>query len=160
MDLRQLITDVLIYDVVVFPCPEDETDFNRWETNGWDPESLAMRVTQLGDSAVTIPWDMQLRREWQDRFDSLSEAQKKDPSRAYLLTAEQLADRSFVTLVGEEDDRFNGAALNPPEIHPAFAARDGRGHARKSVFELVAAFQRPEESVVFTGPLNRQVWRI
>jgi hypothetical protein len=80
MDLRHLITDVLMYDVLVFACPEDETDFNRWETMGWDPGSLAMRVSQLGDSAVTIPWDRQLRRAWQENYDALSEMEKKDPA--------------------------------------------------------------------------------
>jgi hypothetical protein len=150
-DLRQLIMDALMYDVPVFPCPEDDEDFDRWVQQKWDPELLALRVTQLGDYAVTIPWDRQLREVWRGRYKQLPEEQRRDPNAAYLLTAEQLADQSFVTLMGQQDDRFNAVAMHPPQIHPAFAARDGRERAQAQDLELVAAFQRSWESVLFTG---------
>ena len=140
-----------MYDVLVFPCPEDDEDFDRWVRQEWDPELLALRVTQLGDYAVTIPWDRQLREMWRDRYDRLPEEQRRDPNTAYLLTAEHLADQSFITLMGQQDDRFNAVAMHPPQIHPAFAARDGRERAQSQDLELVAAFQRSSESVVFTG---------
>jgi hypothetical protein len=150
-DLRQLIMDALMYDVLVFPCPEDDEDFDRWVEQKWDPELLALRVTQLGDYAVTIPWDRQLRELWLYQYNQLSEEQRGDPNAAYLLTAEQLADQSFITLMGQEDDRFNAVAMHPPQIHTAFAARDGRARAQAQDLELVAAFQRSWESVQLTG---------
>lgn len=150
-DLRQLIVDALMYDVLVFPCPEDDEDFDRWVHQKWDPELLALRVTQLGDYAVTIPWDRQLREQWQDRYNRLPEEVRRDPNAAYLLTAEQLADQSFITLMGEQDDRFNAVVMHPPQIHSAFATRDGRERAKTQDLELVAAFQRSWESVLFTG---------
>jgi hypothetical protein len=150
-DLHQLIVDALMYDVLVFPCPEDDEDFDRWVRQGWDPELLALRVTQLGDYAVTMPWDRQLRELWRDRYDRLPEEQRRDPNTAYLLTAEQLADQSFITLMGPQDDRFNAVVMRPPQIHSAFAARDGRERAHTQDLELVAAFQRSWESVLFTG---------
>lgn len=150
-DLRQLIVDALMYDVLVFPCPEDDEDFDRWVRQKWDPELLALRVTQLGDCAVTIPWDRQLREVWQNQYDLLAEEQRRDPNTAYLLTAEQLADQSFITLMGQQDDRFNAVPMQPPQIHSAFAARDGRERAQAKDLELVAAFQRSWESVLFTG---------
>ena len=150
-DLGQLIVDALMYDVLVFPCPEDDEDFDRWVRHKWDPELLALRVNQLGDYAVTIPWDRQLRAQWQDRYDRLSEQERENPNAAYLLTAEQLADQSFITLMGQQDDRLNAVAMDPPQIHSAFAARDGRAPAQAQDLELVAAFQRSWESVLFTG---------
>lgn len=56
-DLGPLITDLLLYEVLVFPCPDDQAEFDRWQRAGWDPELLALRVTQLGDHAVVIPWE-------------------------------------------------------------------------------------------------------
>ena len=112
-DLRQLITDVLMYDVVVFPCPEDEEDFARWEHNQWDPKLLATRATQLGDHVATVPWDRTLREVWKYRYDQLSDEQREDPSIAYDLTASQLAERSFLTLIGPEDDWVKEITTTP-----------------------------------------------
>lgn len=150
-DLRQLIADALMYDVLVFPCPEDDEDFDRWVRRKWDPELLALRVNQLGDYAVAIPWDRQLREKWQERYDHLTDEQRRNPNTAYLLTAEHLADQSFITLMGQQDDRFNAVVMQPPQIHSAFAARDGRERAQVQDLELVAAFQRSWESVLCTG---------
>ena len=149
--LTELIADVLMYDVLVFPCPDSEQDFIRWERQGWDPELLALRVVQLGDAAVTIPWDHELRTRWRDAFLALPETAREDPSRAFLLTSEHLADLPFSKLMGADDDRLGEAAINPPEIHPAFAASDARRRAGGEDLELIAAFQHGGESVMFTG---------
>lgn len=150
-DLRQLIADALLYDVLVFPSPEDDADFERWQGAGWDPELLALRVTQLGDAAVTIPWDEGLRATWASKYEQLTEEQRKDPEAAYDVTSWELSTHSFVTLVGETDDRLAAVLRDPPQIHPSFAAPDGRLRARYEELELVAAFQRPWEALAFTG---------
>jgi hypothetical protein len=150
-DLRQLIADALLYDVLVFPCPEDDADYSRWEAEGWDPELLAHRITQLGDAAVTIPWDRQLRDMWAYKFNQLTEEQRQDPNIAYDLTSWQLSTDSFLTLMGQDDDRALAVALDPPRIHPRYAERDGRPRAQSEQLELVAAFQRPWEAVCFAG---------
>ncbi|WP_426595569.1 hypothetical protein ACPPVS_08270 [Cellulomonas sp. McL0617] len=149
-DLGALISDVLMHDAVVFPCPADDDDFTYWADAGWDPELLALRVTQLGDAAVTIPWDAELREKWRFAFDHLSPQERADPERAYLLTAELLADRPFVTLMDTDDDRFPRSPLDQPTLHPAFAAHDGRGRVARDDAELVAAYQGTD-SVRFTG---------
>jgi hypothetical protein len=84
---------------MTFPCPEDEDDFARWERNQWDPGLLALRVTQLGDHAATIPWDRTLRGVWKYRYDQLSDEQRENPAVGCNLTASQLAGRSFLTLM-------------------------------------------------------------
>jgi len=30
-ELQRLITDLLLYDVLVFPCPSDDQDFEGWK---------------------------------------------------------------------------------------------------------------------------------
>jgi hypothetical protein len=151
-DLRQLIADALLYDVLVFPCPvADGADYSRWEAAGWDPDLLELRTIQLGDSAVTIPWDGQLREMWANKFKHLTEEQRQDPNIAYDLTSWQLATDSFHILMGQDDDRVMAVAQDPPRIHPRFAARDGRPRAQSEQLELVAAFQRSWEAVCFAG---------
>jgi hypothetical protein len=151
IDLPQLIADALLYDVLVFPCPEDDDDFDRWVAEGWDPELLARRITQLGDAAVAVPWDKQLRDVWAYKFKQLTKEQRLDPNIAYDLTSWQLSTDSFLTLMGQDDDRFMGVAQDPPQIHPRYADRDGRPRAQSEPLELVAAFQRPWEAVGFSG---------
>src|SRR5216683_3627537 len=151
-DLRQLIADALLYDVLVFPCPvADGADYSRWEAAGWDPDLLELRTIQLGDAAVTIPWDRQLRDMWAYKFKHLTEEQRQDPYTAYDLTSWQLATDSFHILMGQDDDRAMAVAQDPPQIHPRFAERDGRPRAQREQLELVAAFQRPWEAVCFAG---------
>jgi hypothetical protein len=150
-DLRQLIADALLYDVLVFPCPEHDADYSRWVAEGWDPALLALRITQLGDAAVTIPWDTELRNIWAYKFKQLTEEQRQDPNIAYDLTSWQLSTDSFLTLMGQDDDRAMAVAQDPPQIHLRFAERDGRPRAQSEQLELVAAFQRPWEAVCFAG---------
>ena len=153
-DLRQLIADVLLYDVLVFPCPvadAGDADYGRWETEGWDPDLLELRTIQLGDAAVTVPWDRPLRGAWEYKFKQLTEEQRQDPNVAYDLTSWQLSTDSFLSLMGQDDDRFFAAVQDPPQIHPRYAERDGRPRAQHEQLELVAAFQRPWEAVCFAG---------
>jgi hypothetical protein len=79
----------------------------------------------LGDAAATIPWHKGLRDGWAYKYHQLSEKQCKDPEIAYDLSAWHLATQSFLALMGQDDDRIRAAALDPPQIHPRFAERDG-----------------------------------
>jgi hypothetical protein len=153
-DLGRLIADALLYDVLVFPCPEDDADFSRWEDAGWDPELLALRVTQLGDAAVTVPWDASLRQTWEYKYNQLTEEQRNNPEIAYDLTSWQLSTQSFLALMGEGDDRIQAAISEPPQIHPRFEESDGRLRAQYEQLELIAAFQKPWEALCFAGASN------
>ena len=151
-DLGRLISDALLYDVLVFPCPEDKpSDYERWREQGWDPDLLELRVIQLGDAAVTVPWSEDLRTVWANKYGQLSEEQRNDPEIAYDLTSWQMSTRSFLTLMGERDDRIAAAALDPPKIHPRYAEYDGRTRAQAGRLELVAAYQRSWEALCFAG---------
>ena len=154
-DLRRLITDLLLYDVLVFPCPSDEEDFKRWEDKKWDPELLARRVIQLGDHAVTTPWDQRLRAIWSERFQRLAAMHPEDEDIAYDLTASMMSEQSFVALMGLDDDRLLDVAAEKPTIHPEFAKRDARARLRagETELELVAAYQDVAQARRLTGAL-------
>jgi hypothetical protein len=80
---------------------------------------LALRITQLGDAAVTIPWDRQLRNIWAYKFKQLTEEQRQDPNIAHDLTSWQLSAHSVLTLMGQDDDRAMAVAqdtADPPTL--------------------------------------------
>ena len=152
-DLGRLISDVLLYDAVVFPTPVDDADVRRWEKEGWNPELLAQRINQLGDVAFARPWDPPLRAVWSKEYEQHVRDFPNDPMLAFDLTAAIMAEQSFAQLVGPDDDRLVQAAADPPKIHPAFAARDVRARlkAGDARLELVAAFQDVRQAGRITG---------
>src|SRR5688500_16723599 len=98
-DTRRLITDMLLYDVLVFPSPSDEHEVDRWNANGWNVELLSRRVVQLGDHAVVRPWDNNLRLLWKTK---LKDATAANPGYgddlAFDTTAQMMAELSFMDL--------------------------------------------------------------
>lgn len=174
-DTRRLITDVLLYDMVVFPSPSSHNEALRWDDRGWNVELLTRRVIQLGPHAAVRPWDDHLRLLWRHRFDSLSEtAATPHDDLAFDATAQVLAQQSFLDLfVGgdvvepslEDDeiyteapepiteDRISAVAADPPEILPTLSERDVRAVLSTSAgpVKLVASFQDTRQAQVVTG---------
>lgn len=174
-DTRRLITDVLLYDMVVFPSPSSHDEADRWDREGWDVELLTRRVVQLGPHAAVRPWDNNLRLLWRHRFDALAAtAATPQNDLAFDVTAQVLAQLSFLDLLDQGDviepspaddrmyavaadsppeDRIAEAAADPPEIHPALSEREVRAvlQAGNGPVELVAAFQDTQQAQVVTG---------
>jgi hypothetical protein len=157
LDLERLIPDLLLYDVLVFPTPDSDAEYQRWEENGWGPDLLAYRFTQLGDHAVACPWNQQLRSEWNHMWDALSGQYGKDPQAAFTTTAAILAAQSPYYLMGAEDDRAGQVLVDQPRLHPTFGKYDGLARARKEDLELVATFQDAREAAMLTGVGNRKL---
>lgn len=134
-ELARLIPDLLMYDVIVFPSPDTDEQFTRWDNKGWAPDLLASRVTQLGDHAVVCPWNETLRRLWESRMTSPS-AQPED---AFTTTGAMIAEQSLRTLMGEEDDRYQQALLDSPKVRSTFGMCQATPRARTEPLELVAA---------------------
>lgn len=149
--LDRIIADLLTSDVLVFPCPDDDVEFDRWQREGWEPELLAHRVTQLGDHAVVTPWDPGLREGWRQNWWGMSAAEREDPEAPFLLTAAMMADLPLVRLMGEEDDRFGSAVMQRPTVASAFAGYEGWPRARHEPLELVAVFQTQRDASALTG---------
>ena len=149
--LDRLIVDMLAYDVLVFPCPDDDAEFDRWERNGWDPGLLARRVSQLGDHAVVTPWDPWLRQVWESTWQGLPAEDRDDPEVPFMLTETVMADLSMATLMGAADDRFGQTVLEQPQIHAAFASAAGWPRARRELLELVWVFQTQRDAAAQLG---------
>jgi hypothetical protein len=62
---------VLLYDRIILPVPEDEPEYDRWVSNDWDPDPIALRRVQAGGIIIPVPWTMELRAAWQNRWDQL-----------------------------------------------------------------------------------------
>jgi hypothetical protein len=154
-ELDRLIPDLLMYDVLVFPSPDTDEEWDRWVRNAWEPELLAMRVNQLGDHAVVCPWDPGLRSGWETRWWALPAEVRKNPEAAFTTTAVMIAEQSLVTLMGEEDDRFGQAVVEQPRVHPAFEGSEAWTRRRTEPLELVSAFQTDTDAAALTGSGGR-----
>jgi len=72
-DLGSLAADVLLYDRIILPVPEDDPERERWIRNQWNPDDIALRVVQSAGRIIPVPWTAQLRAEWQSRRDQVRE---------------------------------------------------------------------------------------
>jgi hypothetical protein len=72
-DIGSLASDVLLYDRIILPVPEDDPEHARWVRGGWDPDAIALRAVQAAGVIIPVPWTAQLRAEWQSSWDQLQE---------------------------------------------------------------------------------------
>jgi hypothetical protein len=49
-DLASLAADVLLYDRLILPVPEDDPERERGIRKEWDPDDIALRVVQRPDT--------------------------------------------------------------------------------------------------------------
>src|SRR5580704_15854858 len=63
-----LVPDVLCFDKLVFPYPENTEERAYWQEKGWDPDTLDERLKQLGDLAQPFNWGESQRATFSDRF--------------------------------------------------------------------------------------------
>jgi hypothetical protein len=70
-DLGSLATDILLYDRIILPVPEDEPEYERWIRENWNPDDIAPRVVQVAGRIIPVPWTARLRAEWENRWDAL-----------------------------------------------------------------------------------------
>lgn len=150
-ELERLIPDLLMYDVLVFPSPDSDAEYARWEREGWNPSLLARRVTQLGDHAVVCPWDQALREGWEQDWWRLPKGVRDTPEAEFSLTAAVMAEQSLVKLMGVEDDRFGQTVLDQPRVHPAFEGAEAWTRMRKETLEVVPVFRTDSDAEAITG---------
>lgn len=74
LDARSLVSDLVLYDRLVFPVSSDEDERVRWDREGWKPGLLDSRIRQLGsDLVVQAPWNRKRRGEWRRTYDQLKQ---------------------------------------------------------------------------------------
>src|SRR5215831_10707881 len=71
IDAGALAADVLLYDRLVLPTPEDPADEERWKANNWQPDLQKQRIDVLGDIADPVQWDEDRRLTYQREMDRL-----------------------------------------------------------------------------------------
>jgi len=70
-DLASLTADILLYDRIILPVPEDDPERERWIRKQWNPDDIAKRVVQSAGRIIAVPWTAELRAEWQNRWHQL-----------------------------------------------------------------------------------------
>lgn len=100
LDLDELAIAVLLFDRMVLPVPDDEEEAERWAERGWDPESLARRLTQLADLVHWVPWDERLRGDWRARFEKARRLGAETEGLAYGLTPQTIALSAWEEVYG------------------------------------------------------------
>lgn len=71
-DLAALATDILLYDRIILPVPEDDTEYDRWVRRDWAPDEIPRRVIQSAYRIIPVPWTAELRGQWKTEYDRVS----------------------------------------------------------------------------------------
>ena len=76
--LRAFVAEVLLFDRLVIPRPhkEDEEQYREWCDAGWQPKRLVEIIDRLGNLAIPITWDKNVRSTWQNQYGALSPAER------------------------------------------------------------------------------------
>jgi len=72
-DLGSLSTDLLLYDKLILPVPEDEEEFGRWVKNRWDPAKIADTVVKGAGRILAVPWTAELRKKFDEGWKQLQQ---------------------------------------------------------------------------------------
>jgi hypothetical protein len=72
-DAAALVADVLLYDRLILPYPEDDEERAVWESEErqWDPALLDRRLEALGELAEPVPWNERKRRQFKDELSAV-----------------------------------------------------------------------------------------
>lgn len=68
--------DLLLYDKLIVPVPDDDAEYERWMGKGWQPNKIADTVTASAGRLLPVPWTAELRAQWKDgqaRLEKLGE---------------------------------------------------------------------------------------
>lgn len=87
LDAQLLVTDLLLYDRLVFPVFSGVGERTRWRGENWDPGLQEVIVEKLKELAVKAEWD-EFRR---DRYKDLRRAKKEIEQDAFQTTRMVLA---------------------------------------------------------------------
>ena len=87
INVSALVPEILLYDRLVIPVPNDDNDRQRWADNGWNPDLLDERLETLGELAISVRWDETFQTEFSARMrevkevadDATTEAQEAIP---------------------------------------------------------------------------------
>jgi hypothetical protein len=75
---RAFVAETVLFDrlIIPYPPPDDEEQYAEWVGAGWHPERLKETLAPLEDLAIAVPWDKQLRAQWQKEYSSLTPSRR------------------------------------------------------------------------------------
>ena len=73
IDAAALAADVLLYDKLRLPVPDNAKEVERWERMGWKPGLQRERLDVLGDLAEPIQWDENRQQIWAQEMQRLQQ---------------------------------------------------------------------------------------
>jgi hypothetical protein len=65
---RSFVADVLLYDLLVIPVPDDEHEVQRWRDRGCEPDRQVALLAILEDLALPVPWSQERADRWAQRY--------------------------------------------------------------------------------------------
>jgi hypothetical protein len=139
LDVEELILAVLLFDAIVLPTPDNDSEFARWKLRGWEPEEQEFRRINLGDLVYEVEWDDRLRGEWSSRWERLRQMGSDSEAVAYGLTPQVIAIKAWedVFITAQQEGR---AVERPVPIawyphREAGVAREDLGLATEDLVE-------------------------
>lgn len=121
MNPRALAREILLYDRLVLPTPEDETEADRWDHQGWDTYRLAYIADHLGDDLVhPVPWNSHMRHLWHDHMRLLAGAGQTSEGAAYGATPMIMVGFVWTDVYTHlsSEDCLHSLHGSPPPISP------------------------------------------
>lgn len=69
---RAFVAEVILFDRLIIPqppCDDDEKDQHlEWTKAGWEPKLLKQTIDTLGELAIPVSWNKDLRDKWRGEF--------------------------------------------------------------------------------------------
>jgi hypothetical protein len=112
LEISALSLGVLLFDRIVLPTPADEAEADRWDELGWDTQTQARRIVQLGELVHFAPWDQRLREDWRSRWEQVRQIGEAARSLAYGMTPQVIAESAW------SDVMASAGADNRPNVRP------------------------------------------
>lgn len=110
---RPFIADVLLYDRLIVPTPDGESERERWRTLGRDPDRQQSLLTIMGDLAIGVPWSLRHHEQWAGRYKQATAAADVEVAVRDDVAQAVAFDMSNVTLA-----RRNAVAAEPKPDAP------------------------------------------
>lgn len=133
MDMRALARELLLYDRLVLPVPEDIDEADRWDDQGWDTRQLDYVAKHMGDLVHLVPWTKEMRSSWKDHMGLLAAAGVTAEGAAYGATPMTMV--SFIWQDVSTHRPPDGLPPVPPRIVAAYLSEE----EATADFEPVAA---------------------
>lgn len=122
MDMRALAREVLLYDRLILPVPEDLHEADRWDNQGWDTRQLDYVAKNLGDLVHLVPWSQEMRATWADHMSLLAASGVPSEGAAYGASPMTMVD--FVWKDVKAQQPSDGLPPVQPRIVAAYLSED------------------------------------